>query len=116
MLYTSEVTGKSYKTVEELESAEAEFKKQEEEKKALVEVKRTRAKEVQDAYDNYFKVRNEAFEKIKEAETKLNELKNKFIEDYGSFHMTYTNNNGNENLVFGDLFDWARDVLHHWPF
>lgn len=105
MLYTSEVTGKSYKTVKELEAAEAEAKKAEEEKKALVEVKKTRAKEVEDAYLEYQKVREEAYQKISEAEKKWLNLRDKFAEDYHGYHMTYSNINGKEEVSFSDLLD-----------
>jgi len=105
MLYTSEVTGKSYKTVKELEKAEEEFKKAEEEKLQAVEVKKARAKEVEDAYANYLKVREEAFKLIAEAEKKWVDLRDKFAEDYHGYHMTYCNNNGQKTITFGDLFN-----------
>ena len=105
MLYTSEKTNKSYKTVEELEAAEKEFDKAEEEKKALVEVKKTRAKEVQDAYEAYLNVRKEAYKSISEAEKKYIELRNKFAKDYNGYHYTYINDNGKESITFGDLVD-----------
>ena len=100
MLYTSEKTNKSYKTVEELEAAEKEFDKAEAEKKALVEVKKTRAKEVESAYQEYLNVRKEAFEKVREAEKKYIELK-----DYHGYHYTYVNDNGKESITFGDLVE-----------
>ena len=110
MLYTSEVTGKSYKTVKELEAAEAEFKKAEEEKAKLVEVKKTRAKEVEDAYLELEKVKEEAYSKIAEAEKKWIELRDKFAQDYNGYHMTYVNNNGQKRITFDDLvnnfFNW----------
>lgn len=115
MLYTSEKTGKSYKTEEECKNADAEFEKEEAKKKELVEVKKTRAKEVEDAYKDYLKVRDEAFNKIAEAEKKWIELRNKFSEDYGGYHMTYTNVNGDTHVLFGDLFDFAKEMMQ-WPF
>ena len=103
MLYTSEVTGKSYKTVEELEADEKLAKEEEEKKSKILEVKKTRAKEVEDAYLEYQKVKEEAYNKIAEAEKKWIELRDKFAEDYHGYHMTYVNNNGEKRITFNDL-------------
>lgn len=105
MLYTSELTGKSYKTVEELEAAEAEAKKAEEEKQALVEAKKARAKEVEDAYLEYQNVKEKAFKEIADAEKKWVELRDKFAEDYHGYHMTYSNINGKKEITFNDVID-----------
>ena len=55
MLYTSEVTGKSYKTVKELEADEKLAKEEEEKKSKALGVKKTRAKEgkVMTTYPTY---------------------------------------------------------------
>lgn len=110
MLYTSEVTGKSYKTVEELEAAEAEAKKAEEEKTKKSEEKKARADEVKAAYEEYLKVKEEALESIRKAEKHYEELRDKFAEDYGGYHMTYVNDNGKKSITFSDvlesLFRW----------
>ena len=50
---------------------------------------------------------------INSAEQKYYDARSAFIEKYGSFHMTYTNKNGDEVLSFGDfnfenLFDLAK--------
>lgn len=75
MKYYSEETKKFYDSVEECEQAEKEARKTKEEKeqrqKLLKETRAARAKEVEDAFN------------------KANELLNKFVEDYGSFHYTY---------------------------
>lgn len=105
MLYLSEKTGKSYKTVEELETAEKELAEQEAKKAELVEVKKTRAKEVEEAYLNYQNVKEECYNKVAEAEKKWLELRDKFAEDYHGYHMTYTNNNGKKEISFSDLLD-----------
>lgn len=103
MLYTSEVTGKSYKTVKELEADEKLAKEEEEKKSKALEVKKTRAKEVEDAYLEYQKVKEDAYSKIVEAEKKWIELRDKFAEDYHGYHMTYVNNNGEKKVTFSDL-------------
>ena len=103
MLYTSEVTGKTYKTVEELEEAEKAFKEAESEKAKKQEEKKARAKEVEEAYCHFEEVKREAYTRISEAEQKYLELRNKFAQDYGGYHMTYVNNNGVAQVSFGDI-------------
>jgi hypothetical protein len=105
MLYLSEKTGKSYKTVKELEAAEAELTKAEEEKTKLAEEKRARAQEVEEAYLEYQKVKEECFNTIADAERKWLSLRDKFAEDYHGYHMTYINNNGKKEVSFSDLLD-----------
>ena len=77
MKYYSEITKILYDTPEQLREGE----KKAAEKKAAEELKAkergNRAKEVEAAY-----------KAINEAREKYEELRNKFIEDYGSFHMT----------------------------
>lgn len=95
MKFYSDVTKKLYETQAALVEAEAlELKK-----KAEVEEKQKqrgeRAKEVEAAY-----------KAILEAQTKYAELKNKFIEDYGSFHMTVTEKTPTGKLSdLNDLID-----------
>ena len=111
MLYTSELNGKSYKTIKELEAAEAEIKKQEQEKAALAEVKKTRAKEVQTAYEEYLAVRKEAYSKIAEAEKKYLALRDSFAKDYKGYHCTYTYHDGREDVTFEDL---VQAIIKAW--
>ena len=81
MKILSEKTKKFYDTVEACVEAEAawdaEQAKIEAEKKALAEARKDRAKEVEDAY-----------RKAREAEKDFIRLRNAFVKDYGSFHMT----------------------------
>lgn len=72
MKYFSEKTKKVYDDVEALEAAEKEFDEREAKALALREERKTRAKEVEEAYKHYL------------------ELRAKFIEDYKSFHMSIT--------------------------
>ncbi len=79
MKYFSDVTKKTYETVEALEKAEAEAnasKKADEKKR---EERSKRAKEVEDA-----------FKSAREAEKGAEELLSKFCKDYGSYHTTVT--------------------------
>ena len=98
MRIISEKTKKEYKTVEECLAAEKEYdelqaKKREEAEKRAAE-RKERAKEVEDAY-----------KAAKEAENRYVELRNQFVRDYGSFHMTYSNVDKPEDLKrIDDLF------------
>lgn len=103
MKYLSEKLNKAFDTVEDLEKAEKEFAEKEAEKTKLVEVKKTRAKEVEDAYIEYQQVKEEAYNKIAEAEKKWIELRDAFAKDYGGYHMTYVNNNGDKKVTFDDI-------------
>ena len=98
MLYTSEILNKSFKSEEECLKAEQEHNEKlalEEKKKAeLAETKKTRAKEVEDA-----------FKKVVDAEKEYNELKNKFIKDYGYFHMSYRDSDSRPLTSIFDIFN-----------
>ena len=77
MKYYSEVTEKTYDTVAELQKAEDEVKNAKTQRAA-------RAKEVE-----------KAIEEANAAQEKANNLLNKFLKDYGSFHTTVKNNSYN---------------------
>ena len=95
MRILSEKTKKEYATVEECLADEAKYdamvakKKEEAEKKAAE--RKERAKEVEEAY-----------KAAREAEKHYVELRNKFVKDYGSFHMTY--HTTEKPLTFEDIF------------
>ena len=78
MKFYSELTKKVYDTHEAVEAAEQEIKEREAAKQKLAEKRADRAKEVEDAY-----------KAIITAQKHYQELVNQFIKDYGSFHMTY---------------------------
>jgi len=86
MIIYSEDLKRKFDSVEECQAAEAEYaeeqKKLAEEKKHLKEERAARAKEV-----------DEAFKKIRVAQDEYNELLKAFINDYGSYHSTYTSTN-----------------------
>ena len=81
MTIISEKTGKTYESVEECLEDEKKFDRKVEEaenkKKELANTRKERAKEVEDAYNARL-----------EADKLYREKLNKFIDDYGSFHMT----------------------------
>lgn len=82
----SEFTNKEYETVEACLEAEKAYEAQqklEKEKKEKLDIERKeRATEIEKAYED-----------IRKAEAHFLELRDKFIKDYGYFHMTYTNRN-----------------------
>ena len=99
MRIVSDITGKSYTTVDECLAAEEAFvekqKKVEAEKKALAEQRKERAAEVTKAYEN-----------AKAAEKQYYELRNAFVKDYGYYHTTYTDSEAKPFIVdFAELFN-----------
>ena len=98
MKILSEKTNKEYASVEECLAAEKEFDKQVALEKAkkdeLANIRKDRAKEVEDAY-----------KAILEAKKHYNELLNNFVKDYGSFHMTLHTGDGNPFDLFNRFFD-----------
>ena len=82
MLYYSEELKKSFKTAEECLDAEkkavAAREAAEKEKQLLAETRKTRAKEVDDAYNA-----------LLAAEKKYKELVKSFVNDFGSYHKSY---------------------------
>lgn len=126
--YYSKLLSKPFDTVDELVAAEAEYKKAHEaEEKAKAE-KKARADEIQAAYSAYLaayeaaekrikEVSKEENDKVRGAYKKYEELKAKFIKDYNSYHMTYTNKNGEKAVSISDLFEEmfnSMPDIFHW--
>ena len=107
MKFYSEKTKKFYDTAEDCQNDESALvKKQAEEElrqKKLKEERAGRAKEVEEAYKAIF-----------DAKLRYNELKNKFIEDYGSFHQSFNlKTELPKNFSIGDwsdLFNLVFDI------
>ena len=98
MKILSEKTNKEYASVEECLAAEKEFDKQvaleKAKKEELANVRKERAKEVEDAY-----------KAILDAQKHYREVLNAFVKDYGSFHMTLRTGDGNPFDLFNRFFD-----------
>lgn len=98
MKILSEKTNKEYASVEECLAAEKEFDKQvaleKAKKEELANTRKTRAKEIEDAY-----------KAILDAKKHYNELLDAFVKDYGSFHMTLRTGDGNPFDLFNRFFD-----------
>ena len=105
MKYYSEKLNKIYDDEESLKEAEKQLDEENEKRAKLVEVKKARASEVEEAYLEYQKVKEEAYKKIADAEKKWLDLRDKFAQDYKGYHMTYVNKNGKKYVTFGDFID-----------
>lgn len=81
MKYYSDETKKLYETEEALKAAEKAVFDAKQEKEKLKQQRSVRAKEVEDA-----------FKAVEEAQTHAYKLLNDFTKDYGSFHMSWSNN------------------------
>lgn len=94
MKYFSEVLKKNFDTEKACLDAEAAYKEkleaEERRKQELAETRKQRAKEVEDAYKG-----------ILEAKETYRKLRNKFIEDYGSYHATFRTK---DDFSIDDLF------------
>ena len=104
MKYYSEKLKKLFDTEKELSSAEKEFTKIEEERQKILDVKRARAKEVDDAYKAYATKVKEAELENKKLYAEYLKLRNKFVSDYGSYHTSYTES-GTTETTFADLLN-----------
>lgn len=93
MKYYSEKLKKVYDTVEQLQTAETEYDKAHAAEIAKQKERKARAEEIN-------KARKEAIK----AQERYNELVNKFVKDYGSYHTTYTNENNGEVANVMDVF------------
>lgn len=96
MKFYSDDLQKLFDSVEELNTAEAKYKKEQEEstkrKKKLAEERKARAHEIEVAY-----------KEATEANKKLNKLRSQFIEDYGSYHMTIR---GGDSALIDWFLNW----------
>ena len=50
-------------------------------------------------------VRKEAKEAIRKADEEYYKLRDEFVNKYGSYHVSYSNKDGNEIVTVSDLFD-----------
>lgn len=87
MKYYLEKTMKVYDTVEELQKAEKEYDEAHAAEIAKKRERKARAEEI-----------NEARKELVAAQKRYNDLINKFIKDYGSYHATYTDTDVDESL------------------
>lgn len=91
--YYSNKLKKVFNSIEDLKAAEKEADDKVSRQSLLTEKRKSDAKAVEDAYKEYVKTMSEANKTIEEAKKKYIDLRNKFVKDYGYFHMTYSDNN-----------------------
>lgn len=89
MKYYSDTLNKIFDTVEALETAEAEYNEKVKAENKLKEERKARAKEIEEVREHYY------------------ELVAQFIEDYGSYHTSYTKENSSKS-PFASLMDLFR--------
>ena len=111
MKYYSEKTNKTYDTVEALEDAEKKLEVQKAEDQKKLDEKKSRAHEVEEAYKKTISAREEARKIIKEADDAYYKLRDKFVNDYGSYHISYYNNGKDRNITVSDLLDSFFDTF-----
>ena len=125
------VNGVKYTDLKEAQKAEKAYEAEQDKKVKLSKEKKERADEIAQAETKLAEVKTEALAayedkvikakevynktvknaqdeylaSIKEAEDNKNKLVDAFIEDYGSYHMTMTNNNGKKTVTVSDLVD-----------
>lgn len=90
MKYYSDVTRKLYETAEELNKAETAVVKAEQERKAALEKKQAEQAKLKEQRAARAQEVTEAIRVRDEAQKKVNELVNKFVKDYGSYHYTWS--------------------------
>ena len=125
------VNGVKYTDLKEAQKAEKDYEAEQDKKVKLSKEKKERADEIAQAETKLAEVKTEALAayedkvikakevynktvknaqdeylaSIKEAEDNKNKLVDAFIEDYRSYHMTMTNNNGKKTVTVSDLVD-----------
>ena len=99
MKYYSETLNKFYDSEKDLVNAEQQYAQEkadaEAKQKALQEARTDRAKEVEMAYKDVINAYN-----------KYLELKNKFIDDYHSFHMSFSTKLPMKEIADFDIIDF----------
>lgn len=102
--FYSNLLNKPFGTLKELRTAEDEFKKKNAAEIAKKEERRVDSAKVSDAYQKYMNACRKANEDIAKARSEWLGERQKFIDKYNSFHMSYTNDNGKEEITVCDAF------------
>lgn len=134
--YYSKLLQKPFNSVEELKKAEKSYRDAQKEKLAKIDQKKTLAHNVEEAYSDYMKTLEEGNRKISDFVSKIREEqsksynryikeRNRFIETYGSFHMTFIdkkpqvdteNNVADMRKVYEDTLNNLFDAFKSFPF
>lgn len=107
MKYYSENLKKLFDTEKDLKEAEAKYEVALKCKVDLKNEKKKRAEEVENAYKKTLEIKKEYAKKLDEAEAEFIKLKNNFVKDYGSFHMTYSSSDD----ILPEYFSFFRNLF-----
>lgn len=109
-LFKSEITGKVYESEKECLEAEKAHNelvlKQNKEK----EERKASADEIKKAYEDYLNLRTENKKKEQEAYNKYLDLRNQFVDKYGSYHLTVSQKNDLKPVVDFGFDDFNKMV------
>lgn len=94
----SDVLNRVFDTVEELEAAEQEYARQQEEKERLQREKERQVAELKEKRAARAKEIEDALKERDALDKKINELVRAFTRDYGSFHWTYKGDTDGSSL------------------
>lgn len=112
--FYSNLLKKPFDTLKELKAAEDEFKNKNAVEIAKKEERRVDSARVSDAYQEYMNTCKKANEDVAKARDKWLGERQKFINKYNSFHMSYTNDNGKEEISIGDTFkDFFKFLMNY---
>lgn len=114
MKFYSEKTKKLYDSEELLTAGEKELADKEAEKAKLAETRKARAEEVEASYKNFIDVKKKAMDEIKAAENGYLEKKNAFINDFGSYHITYSRTGDRDVVTVSDIVDSMFNNFFIW--
>ena len=93
MKYYSDKTKQLYESVEQLQKAEAAYDKEQEAALAKQRDRKNRAEEIK-----------KAREVLRNAQKNYQDLVNKFVKDYGSYHETYSKESDSLEQLLYNLF------------
>ena len=94
----SDILNRIFNTVEELEAAEQEYARQQEEKDRLRKEKEKQVAELKEKRAARAKEIEDALKERDALDKKINELVRAFTRDYGSFHWTYKGDTDGSSL------------------
>lgn len=134
--YYSKILQKPFNSIDELKKAEKVYREEQNEKLAKISEKKTLAKNIEDAYADYLRILEDGNKQISEfiAKTKQKQQdaynkyideRNKFIEAYGSFHMTFVDkkphvdmntNAADMKKAYEDTINNLFDAFKSFPF
>lgn len=111
--YYSPKTKGIYDTKEEYDEAVKKYDEEQAKIEKEKEVKKEKAEKVKAAYRNSVEARKAAAEMIRKADEDYVKLRNDFIDEYGSWHMSY-NFTSDDCDNSSDVFSGLIRILEDW--